>query len=248
MALFVDGNPSRIADLAYYESSIVDVAATEGIDLTAKATVASLEIGLELQRFLSSTPGGRQFSLGHIAAGDGLRQWHALLTLAATYRDAHFQQLNDRHKHKWKEYERLARHSGQMLFETGVGVVFQPVPKAATPLLNQVAGTHAAKTYYVRIAWTSSSGVEGSASETAALTTAEGTSLTVRPVGAPAAATGWNVYVGLLDDMTAKQNNEPLSLGSTWTLPASGLLTGSQPGDGQTADHILRHVPVLLRG
>ena len=40
MALFVDGNPSQITDLANYESAIVEVAATEGIDLTAKATVA----------------------------------------------------------------------------------------------------------------------------------------------------------------------------------------------------------------
>jgi hypothetical protein len=53
MALFVDGNPSQLTDLANYESAIVEVAATEGIDLTAKGTVAALEIGLDLQRFLS---------------------------------------------------------------------------------------------------------------------------------------------------------------------------------------------------
>jgi len=61
MALLVDGNPSQITDLANYESAIVEVAAIEGIDLTAKATVAALEIGLELQRFLVQTPGGQRF-------------------------------------------------------------------------------------------------------------------------------------------------------------------------------------------
>ena len=68
MALFVDGNPSQITDLANYESSIVDVAATEGIDLTAKATVSAIEVGLELQRFLVRTPGGAQYTLGHIVS------------------------------------------------------------------------------------------------------------------------------------------------------------------------------------
>ncbi len=41
MALLADGNPSQITDLANYESAIVEVAAIEGIDLTAKATVAA---------------------------------------------------------------------------------------------------------------------------------------------------------------------------------------------------------------
>jgi len=248
MALFVDGNPSQIVDLAHYESSIVEVAATESIDLTAKATVAALELSLELQRFLSVTPGGRQFTLGHVAVNNGLKQWHVLLTLAATFRDAHFQQLNDRHKMKWKEYERLARYSGQLYFETGVGVVFNPIPKAVTPLLAQIAGAHGPQTYYARVAWTDANGAEGSTSETAALTTSPGTALTVRAIGAPAIARGFNVYAGLLDDQLKKQNNAPLALGSTWTLPSTGFVDGSAPGAGQAAEHFLRHVPVLLRG
>jgi hypothetical protein len=248
MALFVDGNPSQITDLANYESSIVEVAATEGIDLTAKLTVAALEIGLELQRFLVNVPGGQQFTLGNIALTDGLRQWHTLLALAATYRDAYFQQLNDRHKPKWKEYERLARASGQMVFETGVGVVFNPLTKPLQPLLGQLAGAHPARTYYARVAWVNAEGVESSPSDTAAFTTQEGTALTVRAIGAPAAARGWNLYAGLLDDQALKQNNAPLALGSTWTLPSTGLVTGSDPGTGQVAEYFLRQIAVLLRG
>jgi hypothetical protein len=248
MALFVDGNPSQITDLANYESSIVDVAATEGIDLTAKATVSAIEVGLELQRFLVRTPGGTQYTLGHIVLTSGLKLWHTLLTLAATYRDAHFQQLNDRHKHKWKEYEQLARAAGRTLFETGVGVVFQPLQKPVQPLLGQLAGTHPARTYYVRVAWVDGQGVESSASETASITTQEGSALTVRAIGAPAAARGWNLYAGLLDDQLQRQNNEPLAMGATWTMPVAGLTEGSAPGTGQSADHYLRHIPVLRRG
>jgi len=248
MALLVDGNPSQVTDLSNYESSIVEVAATEGIDLTAKLTVAALEVGLELQRFLVNAPGGQQFTLGHVAVTDGLKQWHTLLTLAGTYRDAHFQQLNDRHKHKWKEYERLARDAGRTVTDTGVGIVFNPLPKPVQPLLGQLAGTQAAATYYVRVAWVDANGAESSPSDTAAITTQEGTALTVRAVGAPPSATGWNVYAGLLDDQMRKQNNAPLALGSTWTLPSAGLADGSNPGNGQVPEYFLRHVPVLHRG
>ena len=248
MALFVDGNPSQITDLANYESAIVNVAATEGIDLTAKATVTALEIGLELQRFLVQTPGGQQYTLGHVALTDGLRQWHTLLTLSATYRDAHFQQLNDRHKHKWKEYERLARASGQMLFETGVGFVFNPLSKPVQPLLGQLAGSHPARTYYVRVEWVDANGVASSPSETAGITTMEGSALTVRAIGAPPNARGWHVYAGLLDDQVQRQNNASLALGATWTLASAGLATGTAPGEGQSAENYLRHIPVLRRG
>lgn len=248
MALFVDGNPSQITDLANYESSIVEVAATEGIDLTAKATVAALEAGLDLQRFLVQTPGGQQFTLGHVALTDGLKRWHTMLTLSATYRDAHFQQLNDRHKHKWKEYERLATAAGRQLVETGVGLVFNPLPKPVQPILGQLAGTHPARTYYVRVEWVNAKGVASSPSDTAGITTQEGSALTVRAIGAPPMAKGWNVYAGLLDDQAQKQNNAPLALGTTWTLPSTGLATGSTPGNGQTAEHYLRHINVLQRG
>jgi hypothetical protein len=248
MALFVDGNPSQIFDLANYESAIVEVAATEGIDLTAKLTVAALEIGLELQRFLVRAPGGQQFTVSHVAVTDGLKQWHTLLTLSATYRDAHFQQLNDRHKHKWKEYERLASISGRMLEETGLGIVFSPLSKPVQPLLGQLAGTQPARTYYVRVEWVDANGVTSSPSDTTGITTQEGSALTVRAIGAPAAARGWNVYAGLLDDQAQKQNSAPVGLGATWTLPSSGLVTGSTPGNGQSAEYFLRHMNVLHRG
>ena len=248
MALFVDGNPSQITDLANYESSIVEVAATEGIDLSAKLTIAALEVGLELQRFLTQELGGRQFTLNNIALTDGVKQWHTLLTLAATYRDAHFQQLNDRHKQKWKEYEKLAKAAGQMVRETGIGLVFYPLLRPVQPLLGQLAGTQPARTFYVRVSWVDANGAESSASETAAITTQEGSALTVRAIGAPPQAVGWNLFAGLLDDQTKKQNNAPLALGATWTMPSTGLADGSEPGTGQTAEHYLRHVPVLRRG
>ena len=135
-----------------------------------------------------------------------------------------------------------------MFRETGVGLVFQPLAKPVRPLLNQLAGNQPARTYYVRVSWVDASGVESSPSDPAAMTTEEATALTVRAIGAPAAAQGWHLYVGLLDDQVQRQNNTPLALGATWTLPSSGLAEGSAPGNGQTAEHYLRYLPVLQRG
>ena len=134
------------------------------------------------------------------------------------------------------------------MFDTGVGLVFTPLSKPVRPLLGQLAGVQPARTYYVRVEWVNTSGAAGSPSETASITTLPGSALTVRAVNAPPSATGWHVYAGQLDDQVSKQNNAPLALGATWTLPSTGLVTGSEPGNGQMPEHYLRHIPVLQRG
>ena len=50
MALFVDSTPSTPSDLLSYESSLLDTAATERLDLTTKGAVAATELELELDR------------------------------------------------------------------------------------------------------------------------------------------------------------------------------------------------------
>jgi hypothetical protein len=141
---------------------------------------------------------------------------------------------------KWKEYERLARSAAQMYFETGVGVVFNPIPKAVTPLLAQIAGVHSAQPYYARVAWTDANGVEGTPSETVELMTEPGTALTVRAIGAPMIARGFNVYVGIIDFVLNKQNKYPLAIDSTWTIPTTWLVDGAAPGNGQSPEYFIR--------
>jgi len=142
----------------------------------------------------------------------------------------------------------VAQASGRLLLETGVGLVFHPLSKPVQPLLGQLAGTQPARTYYVRVEWIDANGAASSPSDTAGITTQEGSALTVRAIGAPPSATGWHVYAGLLDDQVQRQNNAALALGATWTLPSTGLVEGSMPGTGQTAEYYLRHINVLHRG
>jgi hypothetical protein len=185
MGLLVDGIKLQISDLTPYETSIAEVATTEGIDVTTKANIAALEIGLELQQFLIATHSAAIYSLAHVVVTEGLRQWHTLRTLATIFRDAHHQQLNERHKQKWREYERLARYAKQLLLDSGVGLVYRPIPKAPTPALGQTAGNQPARTYYVKVSWVDADGREGAASESASFTAMDGTALTVAPATAP---------------------------------------------------------------
>jgi hypothetical protein len=65
---------------------------------------------------------------------------------------------------------------------------------------------------------------------------------------APPAAFGWNVYVGSNTDSITLQNGNPLSIGSTWSLPASGIENGPRGGDGQSPDFIVPISRQIRRG
>jgi hypothetical protein len=127
-------------------------------------------------------------------------------------------------------------------------MVYEPIPRPPPPLLNQEAGTEASRTYYVQVAWVDAAGRQSLASRTAAITTQEGTRLTVRTAGAPSAARGWRVYAGYSEDLLQEQSGEPLALGSIWAMATAGLAAGAMPGEGQAPDTYLRQLPVLQRG
>ncbi|MGH9632517.1 MAG: hypothetical protein ACRD7E_29780 [Bryobacteraceae bacterium] len=142
MSLFSDGLISSIEDLRKYDSSILDVASTEGIDLDSKLELSQSEIGIELIAFLlgHAPEIGRRRDLSHIYVTEPLRHWHALNTLELSYLDAHNTQLNDRYRGKTKEYSRAARKAASLLYSNGVGVVSSPIPKAGAPECATISG------------------------------------------------------------------------------------------------------------
>lgn len=256
MALFTDGGISTIADLLAYESEILDVAATEGIDLTIKLGLAKQELGIELQAFLA----GRQqftptlfvedvpFALHKILITDPLHKWHTFQALALVYRDAYHRQLNDRYQGKWQEYESLAGWAKDMLFQGGVAVTEDPVSKADKPDLSTVPGSLAAATYFVQVSWRNSAGDEGSPSEIAVLSTTDGTLLVVTPLHQPANVASWNVYAGFSGTDLTLQNDAPLAVGQPWTEPASGLKQGRRKGAAQAPQYYIKTGRTLQRG
>lgn len=257
MALFTDGPINEAIDLQNYENAILSVANTEQIDLGGKSALAQGEIAAELELFLLrrfrqpellwSVTFRRTIGVGDVVVTDPLRRWHALKTLALVYRDAYNNQLNDRYRGKWAEYEQLAKGSAQTYFQIGVGLVSDPIPKAALPTLSTVPGTGPASTYYVAIAWGNFTGQLGAASEIAQLSTATGQQPVVAAANPPANATGWNAYVGTSPETASLQNNGLIALGNTWTLTA-GLQAGAYPGKGQQPTWFLVDQRLIERG
>jgi hypothetical protein len=255
MALLTDGNPNDTEALRVYETAILDVTHVELIDLDAKLGLATEEISQEVLNVLLGhtqvlDPQGsmrRRIGVSDVVVTPQMKRWHALHTLAVVYRDAYNNQLNDRYQKKWDEYRELARGARDLAIIFGIGLVASPIPRAETPVFGTAPGTIAATTYYVQASWVSATGQQGSPSVLTTYQTIDGSMLTVASVDPPAAASGWNVYAGLMDTTVMLQNGVPLAVGQTFTL-AGGLAVGPPPGDGQTPDLYVTGGWTLRRG
>ncbi len=259
MALLTDGPLNGTSDLQNHENRILEVASTEGIDLTGKIALAQDEITNELMMFLlrrlpqtesqwvPQWTVRQRMGVSDVVVTSSLRQWHAHKTLSLVYRDAYNNQLNDRYQGKWREYEQLAKTSGQQYFQIGVGLVAGPIAKASRPLLSTIAGNGLAGTYYVSVAWVNQVGQEGSSSDVEQITTTSGQQLVIAAVNAPPNAVGWNIYAGDTPTTIGRQNGSPIAITSTWTVNA-GLEQGPRPSDGQQPSWYLVDQRVIERG
>ncbi len=239
MALFTDGPAATIEGLREYESSILDVATTEGIDLTMKLNVAHREVGIDLARFLEEAAKGR---LSCVVVTAPLAAWETFHTLVLTFRDAYHSQLNDRHLPKWKEYERRVKWASEALFQLGVGLTYSPISKPGLPALETMPGSLPAGLYYVRTTWAGSGGAEGAPSDIAVLSTPDPTGVEVKCAAPPEGVVGWNVYAGAsLTDITL-QNDVPLNPAQSWAIPATGLRTGRTRVNEQQPDTFVKRL------
>jgi hypothetical protein len=247
MALLVDGTLNTMETLKAQDSGVMEVSHGEGVDLTAKLEIARHEIEIEIDGLLRKSGCG---SLGQVVATTALKRWHLLLTLAMTYRDAYFSQLNDRYKERWKAYEEEAQAAAERVLEDGVGMARAPLARPGTVQAEVIAGGLAETTYWVRSSWIGADGSESEASEGLCVPADWPHSLTVRQSveAAPETATGWNVYVGLAPGNETKQNAQPLAIGGEWTLSTGGLALGVAPKDGQDAEYYCSRRRLLRRG
>lgn len=244
MALFTDGTLSIIEDLIGYESGILETAVTEQIDLTIKLGLAEEELGIDLEAYL--TRQGSTLGLGNVAVTAPLRKCHTFRALVLAYRDAYSKELNDRYLAKWTEYQALAQWAWDALVQTGLGMVTDPIPRAASPQLSYAPAAAAGATYFVRVAWVASDGEEGSPSEIAILIVPEGNTLVATAATPPAQASGWMVYAGLSVTDQTLQNDGALPLGGEWTAPVAGLRQGTPAGTGQAPDSFLLPGPNVM--
>ena len=252
MALFSDGEICSIEDLRAYESSILDAASEEGVDVTVKLALAQREVGSEIYRFLVAQTAVHNeiptIGLPQVFVSEELRQWHALRTLALTFRDAHYNQLNDRYKVKWTEYDKEASRAAVRYFEIGVGIVSRPSSRAMAPTITTVPGVASPGMFEVRVTWLNALGQEGSLSDRTVFSTQDGSVAVVDGRMQPGDGTSFNVYAGPLGGAVTKQNSTPVLWAQTWGSPATGFITGVRAMGGQKPDFYLRKSRTSLRG
>ena len=255
MALFVDGFPVSIEQLAGLDSQLLSVASTEGIDVTHKLALAHEEIGLELHALLKrSSPADRLLwaavvrpQLENVVVTTGLKLWFAYRVLELVYADAYNSQLNDRYLGKRDQFQQMAVSYRGQLIDTGAGMVSIPVPRALTPVLTPTPGSLPDNTYYVTGAWVNRVNEEGASAVPTSIVTSS-SSFEVQMGTAPGSATGWNVYVGLDPSGMTIQNSSPIEVGTGWVQPVWIMGASRKPGWGQTPNYVELLPRILQRG
>jgi hypothetical protein len=241
MALLVDGDLNRIEDLKAQDSSVLDVAASEGIDLEEKLNLAWQEVQAEVEFFLAQEGGA---TVDQIAVSVAMRSWHVWKTLEAVYRDAFFSQLNDRYGQRWRHWVSMAEKQRVRVFEMGVRVVSQPVQRPPAVDVVVTAGDRPAGSYWLRAAFVNESGQESAPSRVRALGAVGPHGLVVTVAG----PLRWNLYAGTAPDAVALQNEEPMAAGAAWVMGEAGLVVGRVAGTGQAPDRTVRRMPRNWRG
>lgn len=248
MSLFTDADVVSLDDLLQYEASLVEIASTHGINVQTKINLALSSIAdrvmLWLMKVGASDPQWvtrRVIGLSTVVVTPPVEKWICFDALSRFFAEAYNVQLNTRFQAKWQEYQQLAKDSVNMVFDTGVGIVYSPLPQPAMPLVSVETGTAPASSFFVQAAWVDARGAEGALSPVNGIIVPDQSSIAVGMaeglLNAPTAAVGWNVYVSSTATGLTKQNLAVMQLGSTWQMPNSGLIEGALPIGGQKPDY-----------
>ncbi len=259
MALFTDVQLITPQDLLPYESSLLQIASTQSINLDQKIALAKHAVGEKLMLFLQDAGVSDPQWLSRLVIGlstvvvtPPLKRWLCYESLARVFAEAYDLQLNTRFKAKFTEYQLEVRHASDQALHAGLGIVYKPLPKPKMPQVAVQAGIAPAEPLYVQVSWLDSQGNESALSPVNGVVANSQSSISVQTaegaLQSPPAALGWNVYVGSNEDVITLQNENPLSIGSTWSLPASGIANGRSGGDGQVPDFIVPISRQIRRG
>ncbi|MBV9763122.1 MAG: hypothetical protein JO340_21345 [Acidobacteriaceae bacterium] len=259
MALFTDADVVTLDDLTEFETALVQVASSHGINVDTKIQLAANAISDRVLLWLlnvgPSDPqwmNRRSLGLSTVVVTPTLQRWLCFESLSRFFAEAYNVQLNTRFQGKWTEYQTAAKDVADTVFMSGIGIVYNPLPKPAMPLVAIETGTISPQALYIQTAWVDSHGDEGALSPVNGIIL-DGTSSIVVGMAegvlqAPTTASGWNLYAGTSDSEVSRQNNAPLAIGSTWILPVTGLIAGPQPVNGQQPNFYIPLSRQIQRG
>jgi hypothetical protein len=259
MALFTDAGVISINDLLRYEGTLIQVASEHDINVNTKIALATSAISDRLMLWLlnigASDPqfvSRRSIGLSTVVMTEPLRRWLVFESLTRIYAEAFNRQLNTRFQGKMQEYQNEVKAAADYAFQSGIGVVFNPLSEPAMPLVSVQSGSAAAIGLFVQTTWVDAKGSESSPSPVNGLILNDQSGITVAMaegvVGAPAAAAGWHVYIGIDQNTPTRQTAISQQIGSTWQLPLSGIVSGSAVGTGRMPNFFIRTSKQILRG
>jgi hypothetical protein len=259
MALFTDIEIIGAQDLLPYESSLLQVASAHSINVDQKIALAKRDVGEKLMLFLQDAGVSDPQWLSRLVIGlstvvvtPPLKRWLCLEALTKFFAEAYNIQLNTRFHAKWQEYLQDTKVAADQALHAGLGIVYSPLPKPQLPEVSVQAGVAPQEPLYVQTTWLNSQGAESAPSPVNGLVANAQSGISVQmaegALKSPPAAFGWNVYLGSNEAIITLQNGNPLSIGSTWSLPASGIVSGSKSGDGQKPDFIIPISRQIRRG
>ncbi len=259
MALFTDADVVTLDDLLQFENSLVQVSSTHNIDVTTKINLAVAAIGDKLMLWLlkvrASDPqwlSRRLLGLSTVVVTPTLQRWLCFDSLARFFEEAYNVQLNTRFQGKWTEYQQQAIEAAEMVFMSGIGIVYNPLPRPEMPFVSVQSGTIAPQALFLQTAWVDKFGNESAVSPVNGVILSAPSSISVALMeGAsapPAAATGWNLYGSITAGNSTRQNTAPLPIASTWELPTGGLIAGANPINGQPPNFYITLSREIQRG
>jgi hypothetical protein len=255
MALFLDGPPSAIADLVLQDTYLLAVVGNEGINVTNKLALAYNELQIELTSIFGREAsiyapvlGEASLDTGHIAVTPALKLWHTYRSLELVYRDAYFNQLNDRYQGKWAEFQRLSLGARSLFIDTGAGLVIDPIAQPAAPVITFDTAAGPGGTVYFAVTFVNAESQESSPSVIVESAVPEGNLAMVGAAVPPSNAVGWNLYGGISPNALTLQNASPVAIGSILPFTPPGATDGVAPGTGQAPD-VTRDLPRrIMRG
>lgn len=259
MALFTDPAVVTLADLLEYEASLAGVASSYGIDVDNKISLATNAISDKLMLWLLNSGASdpqwltrRLLGLSTVVVTPSLQRWICFESLSRVFAEAYNVQLNTRFQGKLTEYQQESKSACDLFYQSGLAIVYGPLPKPAMPLVSVQTGNLPAQSIFIQTAWVDPTGDESALSIANASVLPDNSSFAVAmaegALGAPSTAAGWNVYVGNVSEDLTKQNEAPLAIGSTWQLPTSELQVGPNPIDGQAPAFYIALSKQIRRG
>jgi hypothetical protein len=259
MGLFTDSDAVTLDDLLQFESSLLEVSTTHGIDVQTKITLAMSAIGDRLLLWLLNSGASdpqflqrRALGLSTVVVTPSLYRWICFDSLARFFAEAYNVQLNTRFQGKWQEYQQQAQDAADMVFMFGVGIVYNPLARPAMPTLTLGPGSTLSISVFVQTVWVDANGNESAPSPVNGQLLPDFSTLSVTPVASssqmPLAAIGWNIYASTTNGNFQLQNTTPLALNTPWELPMKGPTSGTLPSGGQPSDFYIALTRRIQRG